>query len=153
MIQCYNHTTINVNSGGADTLIVKGVATDIIQYTAVNGVFVIDLSEYQEGKYILQYMEKNQIIKQDFMTVKQNLKFVSADYDFRTNAEKILEAINAYLSGVATHFQKKIKIGDKEIQYSSYDQLMKWKNYYQSQVDKQQGKKSSIRYEKLYYKG
>lgn len=42
-------------------------------------------------------------------------------FDFRSNAEKTLEAINSYLAGTASSQQKRIKCGDKEIEYSSFE--------------------------------
>jgi hypothetical protein len=49
------------------------------------------------------------------------LKYADADYDPRSKSEIILEAIEAYLGGVASHQQRKVKVGDKEIEYSSFD--------------------------------
>jgi hypothetical protein len=39
------------------------------------------------------------------------LKFTDSNYDPRSNAQKILEAIDAYLAGTATHQQRKVKVG------------------------------------------
>lgn len=153
MYECYNYSTLKIKSDKADSVAVKGTQSAVKLYDVVDGVAVIDTSEYEAGNYIIQLFSGDEVIQQDSLNVKQNLKYVDAEYDPRSKAEKILEAIEAYLGGVASHQQRRIKVGDKEIEYSSFDELMKWKNYYQQEVRKEQGKASKLRFEKLYYRG
>ena len=68
----------------------------------------------------MQFFSGEQVIKQDTLNVKQNLLYASSGYDPRSPAKKTLEAINAYLAGVATHQMRKIVVGDKQIEYSSF---------------------------------
>ena len=70
------------------------------------------------------------VIAEDKLTVKQNLKFAAADFDGRSSNQIALEAITAFMQGRATAQQRVIKVGDKEIQYSSFDELMKWREYF-----------------------
>ena len=153
MYECYNYSTLKIKSDKADSVAVKGTQSAVKLYDVVDGVATIDTSEYEAGNYIIQLFRGDEVIQQDRLLIKQNLKFVDAGYDPRSEAEKILEAIEAYLGGVASHQQRRVKVGDKEIQYSSFDELMKWKNYYQQEVRKEQGKASKLRFEKLYYRG
>lgn len=153
MYQCYNHSTLSIKYDKADTVAVKGQKTAVQVYNLINGVAEINTAQYAVGQYIMQFFKGNQIIKTDVLKVSQNLKYVDADYDPRSKAEITLQAIEAYLSGVASHQQKRVKVGDKQVEYSSFDQLQKWREYYQKQVRKQQGKSPNLRFEKLSYKG
>ena len=153
MYECYNYSTLKIKSDKADSVAVKGIQSAVKLYDVVDGVATIDTSEYEAGDYIIQLFRGDEVIQQDSLNVKQNLKYVDADYDPRSEAEKTLQAIEAYLSGVASHQQKRVKVGDKEIEYSSFDQLQKWREHYQKQVRKQQGKAPNLRFEKFLYKG
>lgn len=153
MYECYNYSTLIIKSDKADSVAVKGIQSAVKLYDVVDGVATIDTSQYEAGNYIIQLFRGDEVIQQDSLNVKQNLKHVDADYDPRSKAEKILEAIEAYLGGVASHQQRRVKVGDKEIEYSSFDQLIKWREFYKKQVCKQQGKASKLRFEKLYYRG
>ena len=113
----------------------------------------INTSGWQTGIYFYQVAKNSEIKLQDKFQILQNMETAPEGFDFRSNAEKTLEAINSYLAGTASSQQKRIKCGDKEIEYSSFEQLIKWKNYYEKLVRKQQGKPANVRFEKLYYRG
>lgn len=153
MYQSYNYSTLLIQDSKADSLAVKGKDTAVQTYSFIDGVVTINTDNYSVGDYALQFFNENQIIKTDVLKIKQNLKYADDSYDPTSENKKILQAIKAYLSGVASHQQKRVKVGDKEIEYSSFDQLIKWKNYYQLEVRKEQGKASGLRFEKLYYRG
>ena len=153
MLECYNYSTVELKNSKADSVAVKGVNTAVKLYNLVQGVVVIDTKDYQVGQYQVQFFKGDDVLEQTVLRVKQNLKYADDSFDPTSENKKILEAIKAYLGGVASHQQRKVKVGDKEIQYSSFDQLIKWKNYYQIEVRKQQGKASNLRFEKLYHRG
>lgn len=153
MLECYNYSTVELKNSKADSVAVKGVNTAVKLYNLVQGVVVIDTKDYQVGQYQVQFFKGDDVLEQTVLRVKQNLKYADDSYDPTSENKKILEAIKAYLGGVASHQQRKVKVGDKEIQYSSFDQLIKWKNYYQIEVRKQQGKASNLRFQKLYHRG
>lgn len=153
MITSYNHTTLIIKHNKADSIAIKGKETAVKIYDLIDGQVSINTDDYLAGEYWLQYFRNNEVIGQDNLIIKENLKYVSNTYDPRSNAQKILDAINAYLSGVATHQQRRIKCGQKQIQYSSYNELMQWKNYYESEVRKQQGKPAQVRAQHLTYRG
>ena len=153
MLECYNYSTVELKNSKADSVAVKGVNTAVKLYNLVQGVVVIDTKDYQVGQYQVQFFKGDDVLEQTVLRVKQNLKYADDSFDPTSENKKILEAIKAYLGGVASHQQRKVKVGDKEIQYSSFDQLIKWKNYYQIEVRKQQGKASNLRFQKLYHRG
>ena len=49
--------------------------------------------------------------------------------------------------------KKEVQIGDKTIEYSSLDELLRWKKYFEEEVRKEEHKPWTIRHEKIYYKG
>ena len=152
MIIGYDHSQIVINSKSASQAVVKGETGNPIVYTFEDGKAIIDTAEYTPGEYVYQLFNGDQIILQDVIKIKQNLKYVTSAYNPKSKNRIILQAIEAYLAGIATHQQRRVKIGDKEIEYSSYDELMKWLDYYKKQVRKEDHKASSIRLEKVFYR-
>lgn len=153
MYKGYNYSTLIIKDDKADSVAVKGQNSAVKLYSFINGVATIDTADYAVGDYALQFFSGNDVLKTDVLKIEQNLKYADQSFDPTSENKKILQAIKAYLGGVASHQQRKVKVGDKEIEYSSFDQLIKWKNYYQIEVRKQQGKSSGLRFEKLYYRG
>ena len=64
-----------------------------------------------------------------------------------------LEAITAFIQGRATAQQRRVQIGDKSIEYSSLSELLQWKQYFEQEVRKEEGKRVNIRHEKIYFTG
>lgn len=62
-----------------------------------------------------------------------------------------LEAITAYIQGRATAQQREVQIGDKKIAYSTLSELLQWKQYFEQEVRKEEGKPLKIKLEKLYW--
>lgn len=153
MITCYNFAHLIIKHAKADSIAIKTVGIAVKVYDVVNGEVDVDTTDWIAGQYSIQFFLNDQVIDQDILIVNQNLKHTDANYDPRSNAQKILEAIDAYLAGTATHQQRKVKVGQKQIEYSSYDQLIKWRNFYAKQVAKELGKPTQIRHQKLYYRG
>ena len=153
MLECYNYSTVELKNSKADSVAVKGVNTAVKLYDLVQGVVVIDTKDYQVGQYQVQFFKGDDVLEQTVLRVKQNLKYADDSFDPTSENKKILEAIKSYLAGRATSQQKQVSVGDKKIIYSSFDQLIKWKNYYQIEVRKQQGKASNLRFQKLYHRG
>ena len=137
----YNHSIIKVPSCGADTLYLKSVSGSLKTETVIeDNFFLIDTENYEAGEYYLQYQKEKQIIREDKIQIKENLAFVDESYDPRSEAEKTLEAIDAMLQGRATAQQQRVQIGDKSIQYSTLDELLKWRDYFAKLVRKESGK-------------
>lgn len=153
-MECYNHSQVQVSFKGAASVAIKGQKSPVQVYTLIDGKVKINTDNLGAGVYHVQFFDaSDNIIAEDKLTVKQNLKFAAADFDSRSSNQIALEAITAFMQGRATAQQRVIKVGDKEIQYSSFQELLKWREYFKKQVRKEQGKPASIKYEKLYYKG
>ena len=153
MLQCYNYSVLKIRHKKADTVAIKGKGQAVKIYTLDDGEVTINTDDFIVGEYAIQFFTADEVIEQTVLQVKQNLKYVSENFDPTTPAKKILDAINAYLAGIATHQQRRVKVGDKEIEYSSYDELMKWRQFYAEQVRKEDGKAGALRFEKIYCKG
>lgn len=153
MYTCYNHSTLVLSFKKADSVAIKGKNTAVQTYTMIDNKVEINTDSFQVGEYTIQFFNGDNVLAQEVLQVKQNLKYAPQDYNPVSLARQTLDAINAYLAGIATHQQKRIQVGDKSIEYSTYDELLKWKNYYEMQVRKQQGKACNLRHQKLYYKG
>ena len=105
------------------------------------GKIVVDTKEWSVGSYFLQFFVEEEIVKSEVWEIEQNLAFAPADYDPRPESVKILEAIEAYLAGTASQQQKRVKIGEKEIEYSSFEELQKWRIFYAEKARRELGKK------------
>lgn len=153
MIIGYNHSTLVIEDKKANSIAIKGLSSAVQVYDVVDGKATVDTSNYAVGDYVIQYFNDNQIIKQDDLRIEQNLKFADANYDPRSKAKITLQAIQAVLAGRATSGQYHVKVGQKELSYCSFDQLIKWKNYFASIVAKEDGRPSELRLQRLYYRG
>lgn len=153
MITGYNYSTVILEEKKSNNVVIKGSNIAVKTYDLTDGKVEINTDGWATGQYAVQFFHDNDIIKTDVLQINQNLKYVDENFDPTSPAKKTLDAINAFLAGIATHQQRRVQIGDKSIEYSTYDELMKWKNYYEQQVRKQQGKACNLRHQKLYYKG
>ena len=141
MIKYFNDSIIKIDSNGADTLVIKQIGCASTTYTATDNVFTIDTTGFAIGDYYLQYMLDDAVVATDRITLHQNLLTASEDYDPRSEAEKILDAIEAMLAGRATTQQRQISIDGQSIQYSSFSELIEWKNYFVRKVAEEKGLK------------
>jgi hypothetical protein len=141
----YNYSTIKIKADGADALILKPICGDKITVTTIeDGYFTTDTTDWIAGKYYLQFMNGTEIIKSDSINIKQNLAYVDGDFDPRSQYEIVIEAIDAMLQNRATAQQKKIQIGDKSIEYSTFSELLQWRKYMVEQLRKEQGKNTTL---------
>lgn len=149
-IVIFNHTPLKMQINGVSSIAIKSANTPVMVFDAENGAIEINTDDFMPGIYTIQYFNAaDEIQGVSKLEIKQNLKYASQDYDPRSPAEISLAAITAFMQGRATAQQRHIKVGDKEIEYSSFEQLLKWKNYFQKQVKRESGKASKIRHEKL----
>lgn len=86
----YNHSTLKLENQKADTVAVKGLNTAVKVYDLTNGVVTINTDDYTAGEYTLQFFKGDEVIEQRVLDCKQNLKYVSPEYDPRTPARVIL---------------------------------------------------------------
>lgn len=108
---------------------------------------------YAPGVYKVVGFRHGKVIVETEIEILQGITTATQDYDFRSANQIALQAIVAFMQGKATSQQKRVKVGDKQIQYSSFEELLKWKNYFQKEVRKEHGKSTSPKYERLYLRG
>lgn len=93
------------------------------------------------GEYAYQaYVENSDtgekyLIETGIIEIKPGLSASSTSYDPRTHARKVLDAINAVIEGRASYNQSSVKVGDKELRYYSFSQLVELREYYLQQVE------------------
>jgi hypothetical protein len=103
-----------------------------------------DTADWQPGSYTLQsYVEHTdgtiEVIRRLTVTVKQNL-ITATTYDFRTHAQKTLEAIESAIEGRASQSAMSLSIttrggSSKALQYLSHKELIEARSYYKSLVE------------------
>lgn len=147
----YSNTTIKIKHNKATELYYKG-DNQLPQLVMFNDQHIAELNNLDVGYYVLQFMLNGEVLSQDTLEVKQNIAYADQSYSPSSQARQILQAIDDYLAGIASSQQRRVRIGDKQIEYSSYDELMKWRDYYAKLVRKEENKSTSIRLEKIYYR-
>lgn len=70
------------------------------------------------------------------ITIKANFAAITSATDTRAHAQKVLDAIEAVLEGTATSDQRRVKLGDKELERHSVGDLLKLRDYYKTEVIK-----------------
>lgn len=132
---CQNVDVIKLKRLGAETITVSGNE--------------IEIFGMESGVYKVFGFKDQRVVFEDEIQVLQGITTATEDFDFRSKNEIALEAIICFLQGKATAQQRRIKVGDKQIEYSSFEQLIKWKNYFQKQVRKEKGKSANPKNEVL----
>lgn len=136
---CQGVDTLKLKKLGGETIIVSGGEVQILGM--------------ESGVYKVFGFRDQRIVFEDEFQVLQGITDAPEDYDFKSKNEIALEAITAFLQGTANSQQRRVKVGDKEIEYSSFDELIKWKNYFTKEVRKQQKKAVTPKFEKLILRG
>ena len=101
-----------------------------------------DTAAYVAGTYTLtKYVESSTelvTLAELPLVVKPGISAMTAAYDNRSHVKKVLDAIEAVLEGTATSDQLRVKLGDKEIQRFTIEELLKLRstyyNYYQQEL-------------------
>ena len=141
----YNFSTVRIPAEGADRLLIKfadGSVSEVrVIDTVEGGDFVFSTDEWAPGLYLFQRKTGGGVTGSGRFTLEQDLEHAPADYDPRSVAEITLEAIDAMLAGRATAQQRRVQVGDKSIEYSTIEELQKWREYFLSQLAAEQGKK------------
>jgi hypothetical protein len=68
------------------------------------------------------------------LTVAPDLAAVSVEYDGRTHAERVLEAIEAVIEGRASKDQDSYRINNRELRRTPVSQLLKLRDVYRQEV-------------------
>ena len=136
---------IRVYTSGA-ILILKNSTTVLTFNNVTSGAtedeywltFTIDQDNYIEGGLAsYQLFEDNRLKEYGSCQIIPSL-LVNPQQDLRGKYKIIVDAIEAQLAGVATKGQKRVQVGDKNIdKYSAY-QLLKLLDYFQGKLAEQE---------------
>lgn len=78
------------------------------------------------------------IVDSGTIEIKPNFAAASTGYDARSPAEKILDAVNALLQGVADDNAKRTRFRDRELETFSMDELLKLRSRMLEEVKREQ---------------
>lgn len=111
----------------------------IHRFTVENGAVTLNTTGFTPGRYHSQWIGESGVISSGTFEVRLSLANGTSAVDPRSTAEITLEAIDAMLAGRATSQQKKIQVGDKSIEYSSFSELLTWREHFARLVAKENG--------------
>lgn len=142
MLIGYNDSTIEIPARGAQSVTVKRRDCPPVTVTEKKGdFFCISTDGWQAGTYFYQLtMASGRVAPIEQFELRQNLATAPEGYDPTSAAQITLEAIDAMLANRATAQQRRIQLGDKSIDYSTLDELLKWRAHFQKIVRAEQGK-------------
>lgn len=107
--------------------------------------------KYRPNQYKYQLIDNEKILAEGEAIIKQNFLFADQNESVKSRNEIILQAIEATLGGIATQAQSSIAVGDKNISYMSFDELLKAREFFKKKVAEQKkgyvaGNESRIKY-------
>lgn len=138
---------------GAARLVVKTAGSSAVTFPVEGGKVRMDTGSLPAGEYVGVWMDAaGGILARLSLTILQNPATADADADLRSPARQALDAINAVLADRAAAPNGRVKVGDKEIEYATFDDLIALRNHYSRLVRKEEGKPATIRHEKIYYR-
>lgn len=109
------------------------------RFTVTNGTVTLNTTGFTPGRYHTQWIGETGVISAGAFDVRLSLANGNQKVDPRSTAEITLEAIDAALAGRATSQQRKIQVGDKSIEYSSFGELLSWREHFARLVAKESG--------------
>lgn len=146
-IRAYNDSTLQIPAAGADCVVIKPKGCPPKIYTdKKDDIFLIDTRNWQPGMCFAQLQRNDgQVLGLLRIEIVQNLATAPADFDPRSSAEITLDAIDAMLAGRATAQQRRVQLGDKSIEYSTFAELMQWRSHFQKEVRKERGEAAFVK--------
>lgn len=96
-----------------------------------------DTKKFRPNTYKYQILDNVGILQQGTAVIRQNFTLADQNQSVKTQSEIILEAIEATLGGIATQAQSSIAVGDKNISYMSFDELLKAREFFKRRVAEQ----------------
>ena len=132
-------------ANGAAILSMKAQGAEAVTLNADDGFFYWNTSDAAAGVYYCRYLDGvGRCIKISTLEILKPFAEMSADDDPRSINRITLEAIDAALANRASAQQKKVQVGDRTIEYSSIDELMKWRRIYARRVAKEEGRSADL---------
>lgn len=131
---------ITIAADGAAVLTLKTVGAPAVTLNAEDGIFLWNSADAAVGKYTCRYIDGNgRCIRTSELEILKPYSEMSDDEDPRSDARKTLDAIDAALAGRASVQQRKVQVGDRTIEYSTINELLKWRHYYALKVAQEEG--------------
>lgn len=123
------------------TLMLECDPSTAFTVTAAGDSFTFSTSGMRSGVYLYQMISSSgELLRSGKLEV---LDRIGPDLPYpaklKTTAETTLEAIDAYLANQATMQQKSVTINGKQIQYSSFAELIQWREHFAAIVAKEKG--------------
>lgn len=123
--------TTNANGKDYDVVLASGDTDD---FTTAGTAQYIEAVETGEGSTLKRHTLYSGTVK-----ILPNVAGASAAFDSRTHARTVLDAIEAAISGRATRGQlESTVIGDRQVQYLSPAELIKWRSFYKAEVAREE---------------
>ena len=146
-IRAYNDSTLQIPAAGADSVVIKPFGCPPQTYTdKKDDIFLIPTKSWQPGMCFAQLQSNSgKVIALLRIEIVQNLATAPDDFDPRSTAEITLDAIDAMLAGRATAQQRRVQLGDKSIEYSTFAELMQWRSHFQKEVRKERGEAAFVK--------
>lgn len=91
-------------------------------------------TQWIPGNYKYQIINDDEIEDEGEFQILQNFYLTDEVSSVKTQNEKLLEAIEAQLAGMATSAQSSMSVGDKSIAYCSIDELFRLREYFKKKV-------------------
>lgn len=132
--------TIPAAHGAVDlSLMLENDPSTTFSVVAAGSSFTFSTVGFKSGVYLYQMISgSGELLQSGKLEV---LDRIGPDLPYpaklKTTAELTLEAIDAYLANQATMQQKSISINGKQIQYSSFAELIQWRDHFAAIVAKE----------------
>ena len=121
------------------SLMLESDPSTTFSVVAAGSLFTFSTVGFKSGVYLYQMIgASGELLRTGKLEV---LDRIGPDLPYpaklKTTAELTLEAIDAYLANQATMQQKSISINGKQIQYSSFSELIQWRDHFAAIVAKE----------------
>lgn len=146
-LRAYNDNTLTIPANGADCVIIKPFGCPPQKFESKKDQnFLIDTTGWAPGMCFAQLQSNDgKVLGMLRIEIIQNLATAPEDFDPRSAAEITLDAIDAMLAGRATAQQRRVQLGDKSIEYSTFAELMQWRSHFQKEVRKERGEAEYVK--------
>ena len=128
-----------IDALGCDTLAYKTAGVASATVSAENDLFSFSTSGLAAGTYHYDMLLGGEVLYRGTFDLVQDITGAEESFDPRSSSEIVIEAIDAWLEGRATTQQRSVQVGDKSIQYSSIDELKRWREFFVEKVAEEQG--------------
>jgi hypothetical protein len=119
------------------SLMLEGEPSTAVSVEVKDGSFSFELQKSGVYRYQLQNSSGGLLRSGTVEVLDQIAPDLPYPAKLKTTAEETLEAIDAYLANQATMQQRSISINGKQIQYSSFSELIQWRDHFAAIVAKE----------------